>query len=834
MPTRGPRTSLIDVVREEHEQSERERRRVRRRRIFRWVFGVLATAIVSIVVGYAALRWMRARQADHRVEVAREQLAADQPDGLALADAMLSINLDEHPDDARSLGLNALLQVHRFRYGQIAREEVVVAIERADTQGCEEAVVSEHILAALDGELDRSPDAYASISSNPFFESEVLNEQAWLSGMVAIQRPYDRSAVQAAVDRLLKRVEQAPDWVLNTRVVSALLARQNAFDRALEVVAAGRKRHPEHLGLSADEVVLYAFKGERAEGVRSAADALLRLKTLEPWNRGLVDLALARLDLDVGAYQTGVEHLKSAWSTLPEWDALHRDDAIDLALTHGEADLVRTWLKSYHPSDAAQIIYDAWLALLEGDAAKALESLAQADRENPKFARLEALALVEQRRWQEARRWLDYLEGRGIHRPELDVAAALVTAGVSSEHHDLQAASKRLQAIAELQPRTRRVWTAQAEVALAMGEQKPAREALQRAVEIEACPGLAHRRLGELLSDGADTDPKRREQALAAYRKAVDVDPWDVMHQASLGRFLFRSGRIDEAITTLQAVVARSDSSAPASVYLDLAQALSRKRLDGDLTVAIDDVGPWIESARKAGADPTALVIEEARWALAIGDEDALQSARARLNTMLPSLPSEDAVDARVVLAAILVHKNDESAARAVLRAGLRGVRRNDGSLYLALALVEVADANKRLAASLGFKAWKELYNDGATPRVLLDAAERVTQMWLAIDQPRTARRITRELTERVPDIAQAWVVRSNAELKNDNVDEGCTAAEQALSLEPEQPASIAAMGDCWTKRFNFDKARDAYAQAAKKAEGTAAERTYRRKLARL
>src|SRR5690606_25983107 len=103
----------------------------------------------------------------------------------------------------------------------------------------------------------------------------VRNDTAWLRGVAALGRPYERDVVTGAATAVRTALAEEPEWMPNRRVAIALAHRLGQNGDALELLQEGRKLDPTHLGLAADEVVLHALIGREIGGVRRAADALL-------------------------------------------------------------------------------------------------------------------------------------------------------------------------------------------------------------------------------------------------------------------------------------------------------------------------------------------------------------------------------------------------------------------------------------------------------------------------------------------------------------------------------------------------------------------------------
>src|SRR5690606_11348898 len=102
--------------------------------------------------------------------------------------------------------------------------------------------------------------------------------------------------------------------------------------------------------------------------------------------------------------------LAAAWETLPQWDLGPRKLAIQTALEAGESAMPLAWLPGSGLGEAEQAIYAAWAVLLGGNVMEALERLESLPQEHPWVGYLQALALVEQRRFAEALPWVERVD----------------------------------------------------------------------------------------------------------------------------------------------------------------------------------------------------------------------------------------------------------------------------------------------------------------------------------------------------------------------------------------------------------------------------------------
>ena len=827
----GQGRSLVEEIHEQRARAEVERRIHRRRRRRRRVvglFGALGLATLSTLAGVELVQRYRIEQ---RIGVAEQELSVSSPAALNRATDVLDRNLSVEPEHAETLGLLAFVRVHQYAEGLVDVSRAQAAIDdasRVDEMG---ASLAAGILAGLQGDFDTARRTYeAQLGDVPERSSDertvAHNEAAWLRALTALGRPYETDRVHDALVRVQAVLEAEPTWVPNRRAAAALLVRQGQFDRALEVLAAGREREPGHLGLAVDEAIVHATMLDELEGVEQVARDILDHPDATATDRAYARLALglARLHEDEAG---ALDDLEQGWEALPDWDNHSRDLALCAVLAAGEVEQARRWLEQSKLGPLGDELLGAWLDLVKGDAPRALQRLAELPQDHPRVARLQALALVEQGRWGEARQWLEYGRNQGLEHPDLDVAAARL----QLRGDDAAAALQTLEALAKAHPRTHRVWTGLAEARRETeAEPEAVDEAIEHALEHEPAPAEASWVQGESLRVAAVENPERAEKALAAYRKATDLAPAIDRYAVELGLFQAELGMLEQARQTLHPLLEK-EAIDPRALLTCAQMDVEQAWLGG--TAVPEAVRGWLERAGQLGADGWDLELEWARFDLAHRDPASTERARARAAKVVEARPKS--IEARVVHARALVAQENYGGARATLRQGIRRTLRTiDGRLYVTLAEVELARGKKRAAASLAFKGWRKMVRQPATGAELMAAAPFVSQLWKNLDQPRGAVTVGRELTERLPFSVQAWVLRGENQFLGDHAREGCESAERAMAMAPENPAAIALHGDCLTRRYDFEGARKAYEQAVALSEGTPEQRVYARKLRRL
>src|SRR5690606_21081696 len=189
--------SLIDEIRLENQRLQAERESAARRRRRRNVTIGVAIAVSLVALGAAVRHTAERRRIEGRLEVAQAALAADRPAELQRAADALVSNLAVEPAHDDSLGLLAMVRVHQFAEGWITQAEAEDTIARAAEANSPHASLARGMLAGLLGDFDqarRSYEAHAQGSS----AAAVRNDTAWLRGVAALGRPYERDVVTGA------------------------------------------------------------------------------------------------------------------------------------------------------------------------------------------------------------------------------------------------------------------------------------------------------------------------------------------------------------------------------------------------------------------------------------------------------------------------------------------------------------------------------------------------------------------------------------------------------------------------------------------------------------
>ena len=121
---------------------------------------------------------------------------------------------------------------------------------------------------------------------------------------------------------------------------------------------------------------------------------------------------------------------------------------------------------------------------------------------------------------------------------------------------DLNKAKRKAEIAAALHPDLARAQVLLGRVAIEEGEMGAAVTALRQATSIDDQSVDAWYYLGV-----ACERLRRREDALAAYRRAAELDPFNARHAVAVGEVLIDLGRVDEAMAELAASPAAADSA---------------------------------------------------------------------------------------------------------------------------------------------------------------------------------------------------------------------------------------------------------------------------------
>jgi len=816
-------SSLVEQIREQHLRAEAQRRANRRKARIRWfLLTILVGALASVTV-FVSHHFALERLMAQRVIGARNALASLSIAELESAGQALEANLVTAPTHPESLGLLALIRARQGLAGTVNAADVERAIQAAAEAGTPEAGLAKAMMAARAGDLETVRAAYVGSDRSTSPGDPLRQERAWLQGVVALAHPYVHDEVRQAQGELLAVLEVEPKHTANRRIAAALSLRLGEGERALQIIDEGRKLDDTHVGLSVEEMLTHAMLGRKLEGVDWVATSLLELPELAPIDRSYVHLAQVVAEYRLGRRKEARALLESAWATLPQWDGHARDLGVDVALSHADRDVVETWLKTATVPDFARQSYEAWFLLISGDTRACLERLAKLPQDEPNVATLQALALTEQERWPEAQRWADFAKPSVGHRLDLRVAVERIRVQQGTS----DGAAERLEAIAELDGYAWRVWTAVAEARRAQ-ELEGIEAALDHAIEREPVPAKALLIKAQRSMASIVEHPEQALSAKDLLVRAVEVDPYDPRYRVHLARHLLSMGQRGPAITALRAATDPNLGLTDGSAFVDLVVLLCDQATEASRPASAE-AAELIGRAAQTPIERWQIDLAWAAYEASQATPESLASAQNRLAGVLQAAPTS--LRARMLLSSVMRARRDP-ATKAILRDGLRVIEdEHSGELVVELARLEDVEGNTRRAASLGFKGWRQMFADGAaSPEAMLKAAGVVARFWVNIQQPNGARSIARELTQRVPYSADAWVLRGQMEFLDGKEAKGCEAAEHATQIEPTHAAARALLADCHAKRLEFQAAREAYAQAAELASDPGQRELYRRK----
>ena len=443
--------------------------------------GRLLVTIASLAVAAAAVGWLLGSRSQGRsFEQARALFERGTAEDLAAAAELLGAGRGPCVRPAVAL-VRAQLWAEFGEGADAARAAVLAASDERET--CSDLRVAEGLVAFGDAAVD---EARAALADARRFSSPVTlahHHHRWLAGMLALGTGDEEALGQALVEARALAAE-APRAVAYHRLLARLELRAGEDEAALTVLTRVRAAARTHVGLAADEALTNAALGRELRGVADLADQLLA-RPLGPQDRGHALLARAVVHVHAGEAAAGLARVDTAWPLLPWWDRGARALAMDLSLEAGDSGRARAWTEQQAVPEPAAAIYRAWALLVDGDAMGALALLAELPQEHPRVAYLQGLALVEQRRFEEAEPWLARVEQLLPGRVEIEVARARVAVQTG----DRVTALRKLSGLAEEEVYAPRAYTGLGEALLAQAPERrdlrAAQKALTRAVERE-------------------------------------------------------------------------------------------------------------------------------------------------------------------------------------------------------------------------------------------------------------------------------------------------------------------------------------------------------------
>lgn len=819
---RSSGTDLVAELRHQHaaqiQQGQRDRSARRRSTIVKTIVAVVVVAALAVAawIGFNKYRVSSAMSS------ARAHLEVGTADELALAAESIDKALAVSPSDEESQGVRALIRAHQAVLGQES-EALATALEAVSDSDEPEAQLAAGIAAALAGDLEKVQSVLEKVE--PSSESKpIARARAWLHGTVALGKVFDRDQVTEAITEL-EGVIEGEAWTPPHRWLAALLSRVGRVDDALSRLETARTNNPADLGIAVDEALIHGVLAEHTGGVREVADRLLADENLQDRDRGRLHLARALVSLRKDGFDKVGKELDEAWKHLPEWDVDSRAIVIETALVAGDVERGEKWLDKVDADETTKKAYGAWIDLQRGKVAQSLETSAELDQAHPRVAYVQALALVEQKRFKEAGPWLERAQAFYGPRVELRVAQARRDAHTG----DPKKAAKALADIVK-DNHTRRGLTGLGEAELlAAGEEgktKDAEKALRKAIDKEDKPAEAAFLLGSLLEEQAKKDPKKIPDAIELLRKAAEIDEGSLRYRVELGQLLADHGDLEEA----QKVLATLDDEelVPGKALLALANVMLERVELGHEAFDEAKVTKTLTAAANKGADPLGVALAQARVMLASGDAK-LTTAVNTLYSLLSANPTN--MKARLLYGEALRRNKDYTNARLVLKDGQGDGPYDEGRLQIARAAVERSDGSDRLAASIAWKGWLALTKADMPGNERLRLAREAAQYWEEIDNHQVPRSISSSIEDELPWRADALAFRALTQLADDKNEEGCDNAKKAMKLDKELGEAHAAEAECFISKHRYTDARASYTKAIELALSENEARTYKRRL---
>ena len=795
-----------------------------RRKVIKRGVQLAILAAVLLVAAIALKRFGDKRQVEQSLQTARTHATGGNASDLRLAGDVLDASVARNPSDDATLAERALLRAHLWvEFGE-RRDQADEALAAAPA-GRSATILARAIMSFGDGDHEAARAALEEVGNSS--DTIVAAETAWLGGQIAIaESPDEPTVLQAALENIDAALAPNPGLASLRRVRARILLQRGEADEALAELERARELARSHLGLAADEALFNAVLRREASGVASVADQLLEQGDALP-ARDRYDTLLARGVVHVrsGELEAGLARIEEAWEGLPRWDRLAVRLAIETALEANAPDLAEKWLEGADLPESEIAIDRAWAVLDRCEVMDALAQLAKLPQEHPRVAYLQALALVEQGRWQEAEPWIRRTEEMLPGRVEIEVARARVELRLA----DKAVALRKLRALAEEEPYAPRAWTGlgEAELAVAEGDDiRKARVALERAVEREPHAAEAMLLLADVWNRRRKIDPEGVRTAQDLLERAVETNPHLPRYREQLAYFLADTARPGRARKLLAELIDEPGIGGLTVIrYVQLSADVGDKKIDYD---------ELLEKAKELGIDQRQLDRERARIDLFVkGERDDV----AKAQKVLMVLVQQDAADveSRVLLSETWARQYDRKEAELAIRRGFPVTPdAQHGRLYLAWADIESRMGKPRIAAPRARSAWLRMLDEDRPAGELLTAADLATKLWIRQDNERIALTIAQQLTGRLPLHTESWTIRAKVELSANETAAARQSAEKALDLDPDNPRAHEIRGHCLLRFGQKDKARQAYERAVELVKGTRFEKDYRENLRRL
>ena len=739
----------------------------------------LAPVVLALAAAAASAGWLLGSRARGRsFEQARALFQRGTPGDLRAAADELAAGRGECMRAGEALARAQLWA----EFGEDAEPAAAaIAAAEGEREGCSDLRVAEGLLAFAAGDV---PAATAALADARRFRSPVTlapQQHRWLAGMLSLGTGDDAAAQQARAEALALCAEE-PRSVAYHRLLARLQLRAGDGDAALAALGRVRAAARTHLGLAADEALFNATLRREFSGVADLADQLLA-RELGPHDRAHALLARAVVHVHAGESAAALARIDTAWPLLPWWDRAARALALDLSLEAGDSARARAWADALAAPEPDAGIYRAWALLVDGDVMAGLAALAELPQDHPRVAYLQGLALVEQRRFEEADPWLARADRMLPGRVEIEVARARVLVHTG----DRVTALRKLAGLAEEEVYAPRAYTGLGEAHLAQARDsrdlRAAQKALTRAVEREPRAAEAMLLLAQVWQRRRVEAPEGGRNALAWFEQAATTNPKLPRYREALARHLADLGRRARAEAMLRVLVA--EPGIEADTPLLLADLTLEAPAHAPPEARAEELAAWIARAEALGADPAALLRTRARADLALGTAASLRAAQARLERRLEQDPAD--VDSRVLLVRVRMAQRDDESAETLVRNGIYTVGAgSSGRLFLAWARLELRQHKRKQAALHARAALRRMQGENRPTVELLDAADLAVTLFLRTEQHKLATSVTRELVAHLPDSDEAWRLEARAQLDAGETPRARRAAARALELGPE------------------------------------------------
>lgn len=592
------------------------------------------------------------------------------------------------------------------------------------------ASTAEASLALRDGDGPHHERASALISA---MRGDAASDDAWSAGIAAGRSLVGLRAATASLQRTRERPAGA------SRTLAALQFTLGDVSAALATLDATNTA-----GADADAAFYGAWV--RAD-TRSSVAAV----------PGRAALLSAKAAVEAGDHDAAGIALAEARTSMLPWDPVATTAALRLSFLAADVQGLRAWAGDSTFSEEVRELAGAYAEAASGNWDAAESTLRRRDDAAPWVAYVLGYAAAERGRWPRAVR-LAATARRGMPgRIELEV----LSAWVGAHFLDAGGAHHRLLALTERAPWAPRLWTARAQAAAANG--RPDAEVFadyERALEVESRPAGA---AAALAAHAPAAD------ALHLWTMAVEFDPTQPDYRVALGEIQAERGHLREAWVNLA-----STRDADAEVWLTLVELSLVRRADvGELRV-----DGWLDAAAAAGAPEHD--VERLRLQLRLARGETIGGDAASLARRRP----DDAAAVALAVRALGAEGRVLAARQRAVRARRTVGRRERPIVTLALANVLRGSGEVREAAQLAFKAWSALPSD-AHAIATFAAARDAVDAWLELGNTNGARAIARDLTQRLPNSPDAWLLRAEVQRAAGAHDFACRSIGRAHTLDP-------------------------------------------------